>query len=107
MADSNRLMKNPSYTKSYSKDGVAGDVNVRWQFILFLDHRGGVRAHHVLFTACALKTPATFHDSSKSHWKVQWFIQAYEMTSPTLLSININVTPSIANVNFARTELIS
>ena len=37
---------------------------------------GGVHGHHGLLRVCAFETPATFHIVAKSHWTVQWFIQA-------------------------------
>ena len=58
---------------------------------------GGVRAHHGLFRTRAFETPATFHKIAKSHWTVQWFIQANQKTSPSPLLINIDVTLSIGN----------
>ena len=38
--------------------------------------RHATRAHHGLFKASAFETLATFHKVAKSHWTVQWFIQA-------------------------------
>ena len=56
---------------------------------------GGVGAHHGVFRARDFETPATFYVVAKSHWTVQWFIQASQKTSPLPLLINIDVTPSI------------
>ena len=60
----------------------------------------GAHAHHGLFKARAFETPATFHIVAKSHWTVQWCIQANQKTNrcPSHLLINTDVTPSILKV---------
>ena len=45
----------------------------------------GVHAHHGLFRARAFETPITFHEVAKSHWTVQWFIQAKTSLLPLLI----------------------
>ena len=82
----------------YGIDGVTGDVNAPvvcariWQFLLFFTLCVPIM---VLFRARAFENPATFHKVAKSHWTVQWFIQANQKTSPSPLLINIAVTLSI------------
>ena len=58
---------------------------------------GGVRAHHSLFRVRAFETP-TYYIVAKRHWTLQWFIWANQKTSPSLLLINVDITPSIFNL---------
>ena len=55
---------------------------------------GVVCAQHGLYRARAFKIPATFDVVPKSHWIVQWFIQANQKTSPSSLLINNDATRS-------------
>ena len=88
-----------------------------WVFLLMgwlvTSMPGGVRTHlgiisivlclvvfvHIMVCSGSvlLKLPAIFHIVAKSHWTVQWFIQANQKTSPSplLISIDVVITLSI------------
>ena len=45
------------------------------------------------------------HIIAKSHWTLQWFIQATQKTGPSPLLANIDITPSIHWLSLNRWEL--
>ena len=49
---------------------------------------GDVRAHHGLLRPSAFETPITFHLVGKTHWTVQWFIQAIKLKDQSLALVD-------------------